>query len=35
MVYIDLDCIEKIGGARDIVEIKINKAPPILINTRH
>lgn len=34
IVYIDLDFIEKIGGARDIIEVKINKAPPVLINMR-
>ena len=34
IVYIDLDCSEKIGGARDIIEIKVNKAPALLLNTR-
>lgn len=34
IVYIDIDCTEKVGGARDIIELKVNKAPALLLNTR-
>jgi hypothetical protein len=34
IVYFDIDCSDKYGGARDIVEIKVNKSPPLLLNTR-
>ncbi|CDW86594.1 UNKNOWN [Stylonychia lemnae] len=34
LVFIELDCSEKYGGARDIIEIKVNKSPPLLLNSR-
>lgn len=34
IVYVDIDCSDKYSGARDIVEIKVNRSPPLLLNTR-
>lgn len=34
IVYLDIDCSDKYGGARDIIEVKVNKSPSLLLNTR-
>ena len=34
IVYLDIDCSDKYGGARDIIEVKVNRSPPLLLNTR-
>ena len=34
LVYLEIDCSEKYGGARDIIEVKVNKSPPLLLNSR-
>eukprot|EP00347_Sterkiella_histriomuscorum_P009154 403342313 len=34
IVYLDINCSDKYGGARDIIEIKVNKSPPLLLNSR-
>ena len=33
IVQFDIECSEKYG-ARDIIEIKVNKSPPFLLNAR-